>query len=83
MQYKQFIVRNTGLSATNDVNKFLAENPMWHLWQVVPFGEQTVIYVLEGPSPKKPDGSSTPGGALREGATLSERVNASNLRLVA
>lgn len=81
MQYCQILVNTSGLSAT-DVNKFLLENPVWHLWQVVPLSVSNVLYVLEGPLPKKP-GDSTPAGGLKEGATLSERMDASKMRLVA
>ena len=82
MIYRNFLVQAEGLGATDGVNKFLVENPAWNLWQVIPYKDGYLIYILEGPTPKKP-GDSTSGGALREGATLSERVNASKLRLVA
>lgn len=82
MQYRNFLVQADDMVGVDHVNKFLVDNPVWSLWQVIPYTNGYLVYVLEGPNPKKPT-DSTPSSGLKEGATLSERVNVSKLRLVA
>jgi hypothetical protein len=83
MDYK-IIMAGAGITGTDAVNKFTTNNPDWRLYNVVPIGtsqEAGFGFIFERPKKEKPD-DSTPGGALKDAALLTEN-NVVPLRRVA
>ena len=69
-EYRMFAVDpSEGMSSTNNVNKYLVNNPDYSLWNIVPAG-QKVYFVLERTVKDKPN--NDPNGGSTEAALLVE-----------
>lgn len=80
-EYRMFAVNpSEGMSSTDNVNKYLANNPDYSLWNVVPVG-QLVYFVLERTAKGKHNNDPIGGGT--EAALLVEHSNVISLRRAA
>lgn len=82
-QYKT-MTADSGISGCDAINKFLATNTEWRLWNVVASGTNTnmSVFILERDAP---DGPKAPGpnGGSTEAALLTESTNVIPLKRAA